>query len=88
MRFLDAPSYLYKRLCPYVGLSIRRSVCPVLFLKVKKTHTRRILCRVSGLVKLKATSVTWYFFVHLFMVNVKNVNNIIVIVVVFTFGCL
>ena len=52
--FLDAPSHLYKRLCPSVrpsvGPSVRRSVCPVLFLKVKRTHTRRILCRVSGLV--------------------------------------
>ena len=30
--------------------SVRPSVCPVLFSKVKSTHTRRILCRVSGLV--------------------------------------
>ena len=30
--------------------SVRRSVCPALFSKVKSTHTRRILCRVSGLV--------------------------------------
>ena len=30
--------------------SVRPSVCPVLFLKVKSTHTGRILCRVSGLV--------------------------------------
>ena len=38
----------------YEVVSVRRSVgpsvCPVLFLKVKSTHTRRILCRVSGLV--------------------------------------
>ena len=46
--FLDAPSHLYKRLC----LSVRPCVCTVLFLKVKSTHTRRILCRVSGLVLL------------------------------------
>ena len=32
--FLDAPSQLYKRLCPSVGPSVRRSVCPVLFSKV------------------------------------------------------
>ena len=31
---------------PSVGPSVR----PVLFSKVKRTHTRRILCRVSGLV--------------------------------------
>ena len=42
--FLDAPSHLYM-------WSVRRSVCPVLFSKVKITHTRRILCRVSGLVR-------------------------------------
>ena len=30
--------------------SARRSVCPVLFSKVKSTHTRLILYRVSGLV--------------------------------------
>ena len=30
--------------------SVRRSVGPALFSKVKSTHTRRILCRVSGLV--------------------------------------
>ena len=28
--------------------SVRPSVCPVLFSKVKTTHTRRILCRVSS----------------------------------------
>ena len=46
--FSDAPSHLYKRSCP----SLCRSVCPVLFSKVKRTYTRRILCRVSGLVFL------------------------------------
>ena len=30
--------------------SVGPSVCPVLFSKVRNTHTRRILCRVSGLV--------------------------------------
>ena len=35
---------------PSLRPSVRRSVCPVLFSKVKSTHTRRILCRVSGLV--------------------------------------
>ena len=43
--FLDAPSHLYKRSCPSVG----PSVDPALFSKVKSTHIRRILCRVSGL---------------------------------------
>ena len=33
------------RLCP----SVRRSVGPALYSKVKSTHTRRILCRVSAL---------------------------------------
>ena len=35
---------------PSVRPSVRPSVCPVLFSKVKNTHTRRIFCRVSGLV--------------------------------------
>ena len=48
--FLDAPSHLYKRSCPSVRRSVGPSVGPVLFSKVKITHTRRILCRVSGLV--------------------------------------
>jgi len=38
------------RVRPSVGPFVRRSVCPALFSKVKKMHTRRILCRVSGLV--------------------------------------
>ena len=42
-----------------VGPSVRRSVCPVLFSKVKRTHTRRILCRVSGLVLLEVTGFEW-----------------------------
>ena len=46
--FLDAPSHLYMRSCPSVG----PSVGPALFSKVKSTHTRRILCRVSGFVSL------------------------------------
>merc|ERR1712048_546102 len=37
---------------PSVRPSVRPSVCPVLFSKMKSTHTRRILCRVSGLVFL------------------------------------
>ena len=44
------PSHLYRRSFPSVGPSVRRSVGPALFSKVKSTHTRRILCRVSGLV--------------------------------------
>ena len=46
---LDASSYLFivRR---SVRLLVRRSICPVLFSKVKSTHTRHILCRVSGLV--------------------------------------
>ena len=35
-----------------VGPSVRLSVGPVLFSKVKRTHSRRILRRVSGLVLL------------------------------------
>ena len=62
--FLDAPSHLYTRLCPSVRRSVRRSVrlfvspsvCHLLFTKVKRTHTRRILCRVSGLVFLSVRS--------------------------------
>ena len=53
--FLDAVSHLYKRVCPSVrpsvGPSVRRSV-PRYF----QTRTRRILCRVSGLVTLIAKS--------------------------------
>ena len=48
--FLDAPSHLYMRSCPSVRRSVRPSVGPALFSKVKSTHTRRILCRVFGLV--------------------------------------
>ena len=45
--FLDAPSHLYKRVCP----SVRPSVCPyVRPLTLRKMRVRRILCRVSGLV--------------------------------------
>ena len=43
--FLDAPSHLYKRVCP----SVRRSVGPSVP-RYFQTRTRRILCRVSGLV--------------------------------------
>ena len=54
--FLDAPSHLYKRSCPSVrrsvGPSVGPSVSPVLFSKVKRTHTRHILCRVSGRVRV------------------------------------
>ena len=56
--FLDAPSHLYKRLCPSVRQSIRpRSVRPSVRPSVRlsipnyfRTRTRRILCRASGLV--------------------------------------
>ena len=47
--FLDAPSHLYMRSCPSVRPSVRRSIrrsVPCYF----RRHTRRILCRVSGLV--------------------------------------
>ena len=44
-KFLDAPSHLYKRVCPSVRSSVRPSV-PSYF----QTRTRRILCHVSGLV--------------------------------------
>ena len=50
--FLDAPSHLCMRLCP----SVRPSVCLVLFSKVKRTHTRRNLCRVSGLVLVNSST--------------------------------
>ena len=61
--FLYASSPLYKRSCPSVrqpsvGPSVCRSVRPVLFSKVKSTHTRRILCRVSGLVTFLYSS--WF----------------------------
>ena len=35
---------------PSVRRSARRSGCLVLFFKVERTHTKRIFCRVSGLV--------------------------------------
>ena len=47
--FLDAPSHLYKRVCPSVGPSVRPSVGPSVP-RYFQTRTRRILCRVSGLV--------------------------------------
>ena len=43
-----------------VRLSVRRSVGPALFSKVKNTHTRRILCRVSGLVPSEACQKVFY----------------------------
>ena len=43
---------------------IRRSLRPVLFLKVRSTHTRRILCRVSGLVP--SLSISFFFWSFLF----------------------
>ena len=46
--FLDAPSNLYKRVCP----SVRRSVGPSVP-RYFQTRTRCILCRVSGLVQVK-----------------------------------
>ena len=65
-RIFKASAHLYKRSCPSVrrsicrsvspsvgpsiGLSVHPSVRPVLFSKVISTHTRRILCHVSGLV--------------------------------------
>ena len=64
-QFLDAPSHLYKRSCPSVRRSVRpsvrRSVRPVLFSKMKNTYTRRILCRVSGLVLLFSASLLTKF---------------------------
>ena len=51
--FLDAPSHLYSRLCPSVRRSVRPSVGPPVRPSVPcyfQTRTRRILCRVSGLV--------------------------------------
>ena len=49
--------------CPSVGPSVDRSICPVLFLKVKSTHTRRILCRVSDLVY---TNYIWFYDAKMF----------------------
>ena len=46
---LDAPSHLYKSLCPSVGPYV-----PCYFRRWKKSHTRRIFCRVSDLVFLTA----------------------------------
>ena len=43
LTFLNAPSHLYKRVCPFVRPSV-----PSYF----QTRTRRILCRVFGLVLL------------------------------------
>ena len=45
-----ASLYEVESVRPSVRPSVRRSVCPVLFSMVKCTHTRRILCGVSGLV--------------------------------------
>ena len=36
--------------------SVHRSVRPMLFSKIKRTRTRRILCRVSGLVSICSSS--------------------------------
>ena len=50
------------RVRPSVGPSVR----PVLFSKVISTHTRRILCRVSGLVLFCIASFFGYFVSFLF----------------------
>ena len=47
--FLDAPSHLYMRVCPSVRPSVGPSVGPSVP-RYFQTRTRRILCRVSGLV--------------------------------------
>ena len=70
--FLDAFSHLYKRVCPFVGPSVRPSVHPFVGLSVThelkpckitvfdqiywQYERERILCRVSGLVHIKAVS--------------------------------
>ena len=60
--YLDAPSHLFKRVFPSVcRLSIRPSVGP-LFSKVKSTHTGRIFCRVSGLVFLILSYISFFLF--------------------------
>ena len=59
--FLDAPSHLYKRLCPSVRRSVRRSVrpsvgpsvCPVLYSKVISTHTLTVLMVLQWSSELK-----------------------------------
>ena len=62
--FLDAPSHLYKWVCPSVSPSLRLSICPMLFSKVKSTHTRRILCRVSGLVFMEVPGSPNFHFIN------------------------
>ena len=62
--FLDACLHLYKRVCPSVGSSVRQSVRPSVLLsrvisKVKNAHSRRILCRVSGLVSFSPSGRPW-----------------------------
>ena len=47
--FLDAPSHLYKRVCPSVRPSVGPSVGPSVP-RYFQTRFRRIFCRVSGLV--------------------------------------
>ena len=66
--FLYSPPYLYKRVCPSVCPSVR----PVLFSKVKSTHTRRILCRVSGLVSVYPRSLPCDGSVAMIEYNAKN----------------
>ena len=59
--FLDAPSHLYKRVCPSVLPSVRPSVRPSVP-SYFQTRTRRILCRVSGLVLLTFALLFFIFF--------------------------
>ena len=57
--FLGAPSHLYKRVCPSVRPSVRRSVSRSVRRSIPRyfqTRTRRILCRVSGLVFPRSVS--------------------------------
>ena len=48
--FLGATKHPYKRVCPSVGPSVRRSVTPSL--RRPKKVFRSTLCRVSGLVQI------------------------------------
>merc|ERR1711989_28160 len=48
-RFLDAPSHLFKRVCPSVRPSIRLSVHPSVHNAFSQITARRILSRVLGL---------------------------------------
>ena len=69
----------------YEVVSVRPSVCTVLFSKVKRTHTRRILCRVSGLVSFLPAFLSFLQFFSFFQFFFTFFLSIILSIIVSQF---